>query len=271
MDSLFALLSTHFAKPWWAYVVTYVPWMLLVFVIERLLAAQRPDAAAAWFNLRFIAGALLVNVVLLDAGRRFLQPATELLSPWFASARNLPQQWPVWLRFLLFVAVLDFFYYWTHRAQHRFAALWRIHELHHSDPSFNVTTTLRVHWLEELMKLATVLLPAAWLVQPPVGVPLGLAWLGAVWLFFIHANARVSYGWFNQVLVSPAVHRIHHSTQPEHHDKNFAAYFSFWDRLFGTYVAPTAGHWPAVGTAGEPPRSTWAAHLRPFRRRKVDA
>lgn len=244
--------------------------MFLIFLIERLVAAHRADGASAWLNLRFIAGAIVVNLLLLGVVRQWSQPLNEALMQVFAPVRSLVQRVPAWGQFLLQVAVLDFFYYWTHRAQHVFGPLWRIHELHHSDPSFNVTTTLRVHWLEELMKLFTVLLPAAWLVQASSGTPLLLAWAGAGWLFFIHANARISFGPLNRVLVNPAVHRVHHSVEPEHFDKNFAAYFSFWDCLFGTYAEPPKGRWPAVGTDGPAPSSVWAAHLRPFRRVRGD-
>jgi len=266
VDTLFDLFTHRLASPWWEQVKAYAPWMLLVFVLERLLRARQPDAAAVWFNLRFIGIGIAISLLQVAAGWQLAQPVVTPLAAWFAPWRAAVQQVPAWLQMLLQVAVLDFFYYWTHRAQHRFAPLWRIHELHHSDPSFNVTTTLRVHWLEDLMKLATVLIPASLLVQAPAGVPLVLGWIGAAWLFFIHANARISFGPLNRVLVSPAVHRVHHSVQPEHHDKNFAAYFSFWDVLFGTYAAPSAGQWPAVGTAGTPPATVWAAQWRPFRR-----
>jgi len=265
MDAWLDLLTTHLARPWWSLVSAYLPWMLLVFVIERALAARPHDARGAWLNLRYIAVALAVNVLLVDGlGRTWLTPVADLLRPALAPVRALLSQPPAWVQFLLHVAVIDFLYYWTHRAQHRFPVLWRLHELHHSDPSFNVTTTLRVHWLEELMKLVTVLLPAALLVDAPSGVPTLLVWTGAVWLFFIHANARIGFGPLDRVLVSPAVHRVHHSTEPAHHDRNFAAYFSFWDVLFGTYHAPPRGRWPMVGTAGRPPGSALAAHLRPF-------
>jgi sterol desaturase/sphingolipid hydroxylase (fatty acid hydroxylase superfamily) len=267
MDAWLDLLTTHLARPWWALVTAFLPWMLLVFVLERACAARPHDARGAWLNLRFIATALVINVLLVEGlGRAWLTPAADLLRPALAPVRDLLARPPVWVQFLLHVAVIDFLYYWTHRAQHRFALLWRLHELHHSDPSFNVTTTLRVHWLEELMKLVTVLLPAALLVDAPAGVPTLLVWAGAMWLFFIHANARIGFGPLDRVLVSPAVHRVHHSTEPAHHDRNFAAYFSFWDVLFGTYHAPPRGRWPAVGTAEPPPASALAAHLRPFRR-----
>lgn len=270
MDALFDLFTNSIVRPWWHYVMSYAPWMALVFLIERFVAARRADGAGAWFNLRYIAGAIVVSFLLVGFGRQWIQPGVDLLQQSFAPVRSLVKQAPAWAQLLLQVAVLDFFYYWTHRAQHTFGPLWRIHELHHSDPSFNVTTTLRVHWLEELMKLFTVLVPAALLVQAPSGAPVLLAWAAAAWLFFIHANARISFGPLNRVLVNPAVHRVHHSVEPEHFDKNFAAYFSFWDCLFGTYAEPPKGRWPEVGTHGPAPTSMLAAHLRPFWRPRVE-
>lgn len=267
MDAWLDLLTTRLAGPWWSLVRSYLPWMLVVFVLERLWAARPADGRAAWLNLRFIALALVIQLLLVDGlGRAWLTPLAESSRAALAPVREWLAQPPVWLQFLVHVAVIDFFYYWTHRAQHHFPLLWRLHELHHSDPSFNVTTTLRVHWLEELMKLVTVLLPAALLVDAPAGVPTLLAWAGALWLFFIHANARITFGPLNRLLVSPAVHRVHHSVEASHHDRNFAAYFSFWDVLFGTYCVPPRDRWPAVGTDGPPPATALAAHLRPFRR-----
>ncbi|MFT3817651.1 MAG: sterol desaturase family protein [Rubrivivax sp.] len=259
-------LSSRLAAPWWSLVTAYAPLMLAVFVLERLFAARGADPKGAGLNLRYILVALAVEVLLVDAALQpLLQPAVDALRSPLAAFRALAAQPPVWLQYLLQVAAIDFFYYWTHRAQHRIALLWRIHELHHSEPSFNVTTTLRVHWLEGPMKFVTVLVPAALLVDAPAGVPALLAWVGGAWLFFIHANARISFGPLNRLLVSPAVHRVHHSSERAHRDKNFAAYFSLWDVLFGTYHAPPAGRWPDVGTDGPPPRSALAAHLRPFR------
>jgi sterol desaturase/sphingolipid hydroxylase (fatty acid hydroxylase superfamily) len=264
------LLANRVVQPWWGQVRAFAPWMLAVFVIERVLAARTPDSRAAWLNLRYIAVAIVINVLLVDLGLRLMQPVAEGLRPWSAPLRDAVHQVPVWLQYLLQVAAIDFFYYWTHRWQHRWAPMWRIHELHHSDPSFNVTTTLRVHWLEELIKVATVAVPAALLVDAPAHVPWLLGGLGAGWLFFIHANARISFGPFNRLLVSPANHRVHHSTELAHRDRNFAAYFSLWDVLFGTYLAPPAGRWPAVGTDGPAPATALAAHLRPFRGPRSD-
>lgn len=263
-------LTTRLLQPWWSLLTVYAPLMLAVFVLERLAAARPADPRGAWLNLRYIALALGVEILLVESVLRpLLQPGIDALRPLAASMRALAAQPPVWLQYLLQVAAVDFFYYWTHRGQHRIASLWRIHELHHSDPSFNVTTTLRVHWLEGPMKFVTVITPAALLVDAPAGVPVVLAWVGGVWLFFIHANARISFGPLNRLLVSPAVHRVHHSSELAHRDKNFAAYFSFWDVLFGTYHPPPPGRWPAVGTDGLPPGSAVAAHLRPFRRVKA--
>lgn len=270
-DAALDLLDDHVWDPWWDQVSAYGPWMLAVFGLERLFAAQRADARAAWLNLRYIAVAIAVTAALIGVAMRLLQPGLDQLRPALAPLRAALHGWPAWLQFLLHVMLIDFFYYWTHRAQHRYGLLWRLHELHHSDRSFNVTTTLRVHWLEELLKLLTVLVPVMLLADAPAGVPALLAWVGGGWLFFIHANARISFGPLNRLLVSPAVHRVHHSEEPAHHDRNFAAFFSVWDLLFGTYQAPPAGRWPAVGTAQRPPSTAWAAHWRPFRRPRPEA
>ena len=174
------------------------------------------------------------------------------------------------LHYLLFPAVpfivFDFFYYWHHRLQHVVPALWEQHKLHHMDESVYCITSGRHHWLEEAIRVFTIVIPMAILIT--VGSAQGevMALVFTQWAIFIHVNVRLPFGPFTPVLVGPQVHRIHHSRDPKHRDKNFAAFFPLWDILFGTYHRPEPGEWPATGVPErEVAKSLWDGVVLPFR------
>lgn len=161
--------------------------------------------------------------------------------------------WPVRNLLLPFVPLLvfDFFYYWHHRLQHTVPSLWVIHRLHHSIESLNALAALRIHWLEEPMRVFTMTIPMALIfnITPVQGAWIAFA-LGQL-AIFIHANLRISFGRLTPVLVGPQLHRLHHSYKPEHLNKNYGAIFPVWDILFGTYCQPKRGEWPATGLGAE--------------------
>lgn len=151
---------------------------------------------------------------------------------------------PYFLRCALAILVLDLTRYVTHRLSHAVSLLWRIHQVHHSDPDFDISTALRVHPLEVLFTQGTYLVTVA-LLAPPLAAVLIAELASVLQSFFIHANASLPR-WLDQplraVLVTPNMHRIHHSEEVGEQFKNLSDIFGFWDRLFGTYVeAPAAG------------------------------
>lgn len=185
------------------------------------------------------------------------------LTPWIAAALVglLREQWPglvyvntesSWQVFVLaavgYFAAVDVFYYWLHRLQHRIPLLWRTHRLHHSDLAMNASSALRTHWLEEPFKILALILPLHFIFEiPPQMTGLTGVLVGG-WLFFVHANIRLGFGQIGHLLlVSPQVHRIHHSRLTQHRDRNFALFFPVLDRLFGTWSEPGAGEYPATG------------------------
>lgn len=147
---------------------------------------------------------------------------------------------PLWLSLPVVVLALDLVSYAWHRANHVVPFLWRWHQVHHSDPSFSVSTALRFHPGELLLSLPLRLAAVVLLGAPAEAVVL-------FEIVFTLANA-VEHGDIDlpralerrveRVLVTPALHRWHHTTGVPDRDSNFATVFSLWDRAFGT-LAPS--------------------------------
>jgi len=151
---------------------------------------------------------------------------------------------PFAARCILAVLLLDLVKYALHRACHSLALLWRLHQVHHSDPDFDVSTAFRVHPIELIFTQLGYFGTIALLAAPPVAVL--IAELASTFQgFFGHANARLPE-WLEKpvraIFVTPDMHRIHHSEEIQEQNRNLGDIFPWWDRLFGTYVAtPAAG------------------------------
>jgi sterol desaturase/sphingolipid hydroxylase (fatty acid hydroxylase superfamily) len=161
--------------------------------------------------------------------------------------------------------VFDFFYYWHHRLQHTIPAFWEQHKLHHTDEAVYCLSSGRHHWLEEGIRVFTCSIPMAFLLTLGAVQGVAMVIVLAQWAIFIHANVRLPLGPLTPVLTGPQLHRIHHSREPQHANKNFAAFVPLWDIVFGTYYRPQANEWPSTGLASrETVNSLWAAAFMPF-------
>lgn len=234
--------------------------------LEQLLPAERGQSLrTTLLNIGVTASYVVMTVLLLS-----------LLSPLISvAAANLGGGW-MKLRFgesfsarvvqqITFLFVFDFFYYWTHRLQHASPFLWQQHKLHHSTPALNVAVVAAHHWLEEPIRSVSIILPMLVIfdLRPAeIGVLGTVIW---IWPAFKHSNLRISLGSLTPSFVGPQLHRLHHSNQPEHQNKNFAAYFPIYDLLFGTYCAPKPGEWATTGLIdGKMPKGIIDANLWPF-------
>ena len=146
------------------------------------------------------------------------------------------------------LAVFDLLFYWYHRAQHSWRWFWPVHELHHADAELNVTTGMRSYFLEYPLQTLLITMPTAWVVGIDPGASLIIPVVMVTWLYFAHANLRLHLGSFSPVVCGPQVHRIHHSREKLHRDKNFAQFFPIYDVIFGTWYAPAREEFPRTGT-----------------------
>ena len=153
--------------------------------------------------------------------------------------------WPFWIEVVITLIVLDLVIYWQHVLSHWIPFLWRFHRVHHADRDFDVTTAVRFHPIEiaysMLLKLGVV-----YLLGPPAAAVILFEVILNGAAMFNHSNIRIperldrALRW---VIVTPDMHRVHHSALSPETDRNFGFNLPWWDRLFGTYLAqPSKGH-----------------------------
>jgi len=144
---------------------------------------------------------------------------------------------PAWLSIVIGVVALDLANYVQHRLEHAVPLLWRFHQVHHSDLDVDSGTSLRHHPGEALVSQVTVLTTITVVGVPPLAVLTGLS-LAAVASVFNHGNLalppRVD-AVLRRLVVTPDMHRIHHSARLDESNANFANLLPWWDRLFATY------------------------------------
>lgn len=239
----------------------------LLLLAERRWPFQRLPAGRWWPNLGLAA---------LSAGLVALLPLLSALvtAEWAADKNFGLLHWlrlPAWLALPLAFLALDAAVYAQHRAMHHWPPLWRLHQVHHADPALDVTSGLRFHPAEALVSAAYKAAVTALLGAPPAAVlAFSLALnLGAL---FSHANLRLPAGAERRLrwlLVTPGMHRIHHSQRLGEQQRNYGFFSPWWDRAFGSYQAEPEGGEAAlrIGLASEPPGASGLLRLLrlPFR------
>jgi sterol desaturase/sphingolipid hydroxylase (fatty acid hydroxylase superfamily) len=152
---------------------------------------------------------------------------------------------PYWLDILLAVIALDFVIYLQHVLFHFLPVLWRLHRMHHTDLDIDVTTGIRFHPIEILLSIG-IKLAAIPLIGPP-------AWAVVAFEVILNATSQFNHGnirmngtvdrWLRLFVVTPDMHRVHHSVIPRETNSNFGFNLPWWDRLCGTYrPQPEQGH-----------------------------
>ena len=153
--------------------------------------------------------------------------------------------WSYWIEVVVSVIVLDMAIYFQHRLFHGVPMLWRLHRMHHADLDVDATTGNRFHPIEIVLSMVIKFGVIALIGTPLLAVLLFEVLLNATSLFN-HANIRVAR-WLEPVLrwlvVTPDMHRVHHSIHRDETDSNFGFNLPWWDRIFRTYRAqPRDGH-----------------------------
>jgi sterol desaturase/sphingolipid hydroxylase (fatty acid hydroxylase superfamily) len=239
--------------------------MSLVAVLEFLIPLRRGASRAhVGPNLALTAIVIVTNVL--------LTAMLVLVLAWL-SARDLgllgwmSTPWP--LDVALAIVTLDLATWLAHRAMHRLPALWRFHRVHHCDAFVDVTTTIRQHPGESLVRFGFIAAAAIVLGVTPAALALHRLWSVLTGLLE-HANIRLPArldALLSAVIVTPDMHKVHHSRVASQTDTNYGNLFSCWDRLFGTFTPSRHGRSVTYGLDGLDDRVTTASLLRlPFDR-----
>jgi sterol desaturase/sphingolipid hydroxylase (fatty acid hydroxylase superfamily) len=219
--------------------------VLLAMALWEALSPRRRRAHSRWARWPSNLGLVALDAVVL----RLTLPAGAIGAAALAEARG----WgllntlalPAWQKIVLAVVALDLVIYLQHVMFHAVPVLWRLHRMHHADLDFDVTTGVRFHPIEILLSMVVKIAAVAALGAP----------LAAVLIFEVALNATALFNHGNVglpppvdrvlrwLVVTPDMHRVHHSIAVEETNSNFGFNLPWWDRLLGTYRAtPAAGH-----------------------------
>lgn len=252
-------------KMYWMHVLGSVLIAMLVLLragvrapLREIFAREVWGHPSARVDLRwyFVNGMLFAAMLLpiLAVQRSFAGLVAEGLGA-LGGARGAvraPGAWVGVLMSLAAVVVNDLAVFLPHYAQHRIPLLWQFHKVHHSAEVLTPFTAYRFHPVDDLLNVASVTLIAGafdgfllWL-YPFELVRLTLYGTNALLFvfYFLGVHLRHSHVWLayppalSRILISPAMHQLHHSTDPAHYDKNLGLVFSLWDRVFGTLFIP---------------------------------
>jgi sterol desaturase/sphingolipid hydroxylase (fatty acid hydroxylase superfamily) len=219
--------------------------VLAVMAAWELRAPRRRQAAERPLRWSSNLGIVVLDTVLV----RILVPTTAVGIALVAEERG----WglfhafavPTWIAVVLAIVILDLAIYLQHVLFHAVPVLWRLHRMHHADLAFDVTTGVRFHPVEILLSMLIKLAVVAALGAPALAVLLFEVLLNATSMFS-HGNVRVPERLdrvLRFIVVTPDMHRVHHSIETPETNSNFGFNLPWWDRMFGTYrPEPLAGH-----------------------------
>lgn len=164
---------------------------------------------------------------------------------------------------LAFVILFDFLSYWHHRFLH--AVLWPIHATHHAIRELSALNSY-AHFAEKMSEFMLIAIPLSLVRWDGPAVPATLLTLLFLLNLYIHSPTRAHLGPLAAIFVDPRFHRIHHSLEERHFDRNFGILLTVWDHMFGTAHVPAADEWPDTGLDGAPEAQTLVGYtLFPLR------
>lgn len=236
-----AFFLEHF--DWAQYALLLLVGSALAFVEQRWpRRVVIPGRGARWFvNLGLYGSGALLLLWLADPAQQAAVRLGARVGWGGLAATTLPDT----LKVLLGVLLVDLIQYCIHRLSHVVPLLWRLHQVHHADESLDVTSSVRHHPLEVLALMALTLMASAALGLPLLSL-MAYALIQLLHTLFCHANLglplrldRALRRW----VVTPDMHRVHHSVRMDEGNSNFGMVFPWWDSLFRTYRAqPAGGH-----------------------------
>ena len=240
-------------------------WFALFFLLERIVPSATTDRGwfGDWPRLLTNGGLFVLNSVL---SLLVILPASAWAAGFDIGIR--PTWWTGWQGVLLDLVLLDFLIYWWHRANHVVPVLWRFHEVHHLDRFLDTSSAVRFHFGEVLLSAAfRAVVIIAWDIPFETVVLFEVGVLTAA--IFHHSNVRLppkieqALSW---VIITPAIHWVHHHAVRTDTDSNYGTMFSVWDRLFESRSPTARIDDMTIGTEGRRDKSFFGLLLSPFER-----
>jgi sterol desaturase/sphingolipid hydroxylase (fatty acid hydroxylase superfamily) len=268
------LITSHDSRSYWGYLLATVGIAFLVYLASRRDGSTGPTEGFVGYLLpkRIYAHPSFQVDLKLLLFVRLAMPASWFVEGWalsettdlarrgyetlFGGARSVTGEPTIAAKVLLGVLLFtasDFARFINHWLHHRVPVLWELHSVHHSAEHLNPLTTYRFHPIEMMLEGLSVVVIVG-LLAGLVSYALGgnpISYYGTiyVWAYLRAANAlgtnlrhmHVWWAWhprLSHLLISPAQHQVHHSTDPKHHDKNFGFFFAWWDWAFGSLYVP---------------------------------
>ena len=219
--------------------------IFILMAIWEMLAPKRALTTSKllrWFNNL---GLVVLNSLIL----RWLFPAATVGLAIFMNQAGWGllnyYQLPIWMSIVIAVTAMDFMIYLQHVMVHAIPLLWRLHRVHHADLDYDVTTGIRFHPLEIILSMLIKFAMIIILGPPVIAVIIFEVVLNAL-AMFNHGNIALpkTVDWLLRwLIVTPDMHRVHHSVEDDETNSNFGFNLSCWDRIFGTYrQQPRAGN-----------------------------
>ncbi len=248
-------------------VLVIIPTVFLATIIERIRPIENHDTQEAratirteWMLVAFMAtiGIFLQIVQFIVIGRAAMVIGGPLL---YLEAQSVFGSMALVIVYALYI---DCVKYWMHRLSHMIPLLWAMHSFHHSAECLTLATGARHHWAETIVHTPLLFLPLL-LFQVPVHILSMAVLLMKVPDGLQHLNYKIAWHrvgiWFN----TPQWHRIHHSVEPKHYDKNFSSAFPIMDVIFGTAHRPAPDEYPETGLIPRENPQLWEGIIWPFR------
>lgn len=216
-----------------------------LFAVWELICPRKSltqNKTVRWLNNM---GLIISNSMLLTIAMPILAFQAAQIAHQYSLGLFNNISFPYWITVLLCVLLLDLAIYLQHLVFHRVPLLWRLHRVHHADQDIDLTTGSRFHPIEILLSVWIKIVVVFFLGAPAIAVVIFEVVLN-VSAMFNHSNAKLPLTidkWMRKTVVTPDMHRVHHSIVAKETHSNFGFFLSIWDRIFKTYISqPTGGH-----------------------------
>ncbi len=221
-----------------------VPFLLLLEYLFPCRQSQRLISKAFLQDFVWFAVSAPTGILILGTMNQFLRNLFDDHLGFFSVKAAIT--WPAYLQIITAVLLGELVLWFHHYVRHKVRIFWVFHAVHHSQKELNIFTDDRMHFIDKVVASLLVFVPFYIFQVPNLYAVAFIGMFTTIYTRFLHANVRINLGSLGWILASPQFHRVHHSADPEHKDKNFGGILSLFDHLFGT-AYPSRDIYPETG------------------------